>query len=76
MGGLRGEGDWEYAQGSYCSFITVKYFAMEKEQGKKGRKATLLCHLDSDRAQTPTVLSASLTIGALCSKGFGCLSSL
>lgn len=30
MGVSRGKGDWEYAQGSYCSFIPVKYFAMEK----------------------------------------------
>lgn len=33
MGGCRGKGDWEYARGSYCSFIPVKYFAMVKAQG-------------------------------------------
>lgn len=43
MGGLRGKGDWEYAKGSYCNFIPVKYFAVEKAQGKRDRKATLLC---------------------------------
>ena len=32
MGGLRGKGDWEYAQGSYCSFIPEKkcFFAVEE----------------------------------------------
>lgn len=30
MGGCSGKRDWEYAWGSYSSFIPMKYFAMEK----------------------------------------------
>lgn len=37
MGGCRGKGDREYARGSYCSFIPVKYFAMVKVQGERVR---------------------------------------
>lgn len=59
-GWLRGKGDWEHARGSYCSFIPVKYFAVEKAQGERDRKATLLWHLDSERPQTPTEPSMPL----------------
>lgn len=38
MGGCGGKGDWEYARGSYCSFIPVKYFATVKVQGERVRR--------------------------------------
>lgn len=38
MGGWGGKGDWEYARGSYCSFIPVKYFATVKVQGERVRR--------------------------------------
>lgn len=38
MGGCGGKGDWEHARGSYCSLIPVKYFAMVKVQGERGRR--------------------------------------
>lgn len=38
MGGSGGKGDWECARGSYCSFIPVKYFAMENVCGDRNRQ--------------------------------------
>lgn len=38
MGGSRGKGDWEYARGSYCSFIPVKYFCCGVSKGRKREK--------------------------------------
>lgn len=44
MGGCGGKGDWEYARGSYCSFIPVKYFAMVKVQGGESENERLYRH--------------------------------